>query len=48
MAGSKGWRRFTREFKARVAGDAPRDVDSVAVIAARRGAHPNQVRDWLS
>ena len=34
MAGTKGRRRFTTEFKARVARDALRDMDSVAAMAA--------------
>ena len=37
-------RRFTKEFKARVALEALRERDSVQAIAARHELHPNQVR----
>ena len=40
MAGGKGRRSFTREFKARVAGDAMRDVEPVNAVAARHGVGP--------
>ena len=46
MAGGKGRRSFTREFKARVAGDAMRDVEPVNAVAARHGVGPVLVRDW--
>ena len=46
MEVTKGRRRFSAAFKARVARDALRDAEPVTVIAARHGAHPNQVRDW--
>ena len=46
MAGRKGWRNFSREFKAKVARDAMRDLETVSEIAARHKIHPNQVRDW--
>ena len=36
-------RRFTAEFKARVALEALRERDSVQAIAARHELHPNQV-----
>ena len=46
MADRKGWRNFNREFKAKVARDAMRDVETVLTIAARHRVHPNQVREW--
>lgn len=46
MAGRKGRRNFSTEFKAKVARDAMRDVDTVSMAAARHGVHPNQVREW--
>ena len=39
-------RRFTAEFKARVALEALRERDSVQAIAARHELHPNQVTTW--
>ena len=39
-------RRFTAEFKARVALDALRERDSVRAIAARHELHPNLVSAW--
>ena len=39
-------RRFTAEFKARVALEALRERDSVQVIARRHELHPNQVSTW--
>ena len=39
-------RRFTAEFKARVALEALRERDSVQAIAARYELHPNQVTTW--
>ena len=39
-------RRFTAEFKARVAMEALRERDSVQAIAARHELHPNQVSVW--
>ncbi len=44
MAGKR--RRFTPEFKARVALEALRERDSLQAIAMRRELHPNQVRTW--
>ena len=44
MAGKR--RRFTAEFKARVALEALRERDSVQAIAARHELHPNQVSAW--
>ena len=46
MAAGKGRRKFSREFKARVAMDALRDVDAISTIASRHGVHPSQVREW--
>ena len=39
-------RRFTPEFKPRVALEALRERDSVQTIAARHELHPNQVSTW--
>ena len=39
-------RRFTAEFKARVALEALRERDSVQAIARRHELHPNQVSTW--
>ena len=39
-------RRFTAEFKARVALEALREWDTIQVIAARYELHPNQVTTW--
>ncbi|WP_420636397.1 IS3 family transposase [Candidatus Palauibacter sp.] len=39
-------RRFTPEFKARVALEALREHDSVQAIARRHELHPNQVSTW--
>ncbi|WP_420634240.1 transposase [Candidatus Palauibacter sp.] len=44
MAGKR--RRFTAEFKARVALEALRERDSVQAIARRHELHPNQVSTW--
>ncbi|MDP6012161.1 MAG: transposase [Alphaproteobacteria bacterium] len=39
-------RRFTAEFKARVALDALRGDKTIQEIAARHKVHPNQVSTW--
>ena len=39
-------RRFTAEFKKRVALEALRERDTVQAIAARFEVHPNQVSAW--
>ena len=39
-------RRFTPEFKGRVALEALRERDSLQAIAARHELHPNQVSAW--
>lgn len=39
-------RRFTADFKKRLALEALRERDSVQAIAARHEVHPNQVRAW--
>ncbi len=39
-------RRFTAEFKGRVALEALQERDSVQAIAARHELHPNQVTAW--
>ena len=39
-------RRFTADFKARVAVEAPRRDKTVREIAARHKVHPNQVSTW--
>ena len=44
MASKK--RRFTAEFKGRVALEALQGRDSVEAIAARHELHPNQVSVW--
>ena len=43
---SKKRRRFTAEFKKRVALEALRERDPVQAIAARHEVHPNQVSAW--
>ncbi len=44
MAGKR--RRFTAEFKGRVALEALQERDSVQAIAARHELNPNQVSAW--
>ena len=39
-------RRFTAEFKKKVALEALRGADTVQAIAARHEIHPNQVSAW--
>ena len=39
-------RRFTADFKKRVALEALREPDTVQVIAARHEVHPTQVSAW--
>ena len=39
-------RRFTPEFKVRVAREALREHESVQAVAARHELHPNQVSTW--
>ncbi len=39
-------RRFTAEFKARVALDALRGDKTIQEISAKRRVHPNQVSTW--
>ena len=43
---AKKRRRFTAEFKKRVALEALREHDTVQAIAARHEVHPNQVGAW--
>ena len=40
------WRRFSTEFKAKVALEALRGEKTIQEIAARRKVHPNQVSAW--
>ena len=43
---TKKRRRFTADFKKRVALEALRERDTVRAIAARHEVHPNQVGAW--
>ena len=43
---SRKRRRFTAEFKKRVALEALREHDTVQAIAARHEVHPNRVSAW--
>ena len=45
---SNGRRSFSADFKARVARDALRETDTLKAVAARRGVHPSQVKEWRS
>lgn len=46
MAIKKRRRTFTKEFKAKVARQALRDVEPINAIAAQHGVSPCLVRDW--
>ena len=39
-------RRFTAEFKARVALEAIRGEQTISELAARHGIHPNLITNW--
>lgn len=39
-------RRFSPEFKARVALDALKEQCTIAELAAKHGVHPNQISEW--
>jgi transposase len=43
---SRKRRRFTPEFKARVALDALKERSTIAQLASRHGVHPNQISQW--
>ena len=43
---AKKRRRFTAQFKKRVALEALRERDTIQTIAARHGVHPSQVTAW--
>jgi len=43
---AKTRRRFTPEFKAKVALEAVREVQTVADLARRYEIHPNQISKW--
>jgi transposase len=42
----KSKRKFTPEFKAKVALDALKERESVTELAKRYELHPNQINDW--
>ena len=46
MAGKRTRRRFTAEFKAKVALEAIRGQRTVAELAARHELHPNLITQW--
>ncbi len=41
-------RRFTSEFKAKIALEALREDRTVAELSAQHGVHPNQITQWKS
>ena len=43
---SRKRRRFTAEFKARVALEALKEHKTIAQLAAQHGVHPNQISQW--
>jgi transposase len=42
----KSKRKFTAEFKAKVALDTLKERESVTALAKRYELHPNQINDW--
>ena len=43
---SKSRKRYSPDFKAKVAIDALRDDESVAQLAGRHGVHPTMINQW--
>lgn len=43
---SKSRRKFTAEFKTRVALDALSEEQSLSELASKHGVHPNQISQW--
>jgi len=39
-------KRYSAEFKAKVALEALKEQETIAQIASKYGVHPNQVSDW--